>query len=176
MISNFHGHNIDLFSLRDIQAPAINGSSMMDLVRLFEKLDFTTRAIKVEVNELKQVQCPAVLHWNLNHFVVLKSVHNKYIVIHDPAAGERKLSLEEVSSSFTGIVLEVNKNEFFSPIQAQNKLSLIDLFKNIKGLKHSLVILLLLSLAIEVFMLINPLFIQYVTDGVTSVDGSMNPL
>ncbi|CAM4499655.1 MAG: Toxin RTX-I translocation ATP-binding protein [Legionella sp.] len=174
MISNFHGHNIDLFSLRDIQAPSINGSSMMDLVRLFEKLDFTTRAIRVEVNELKLVQCPAVLHWNLNHFVVLKSVHNKYIVIHDPSVGERKVSLKEVSSSFTGIVLEVNKNEFFSPIQAQNKLSLIDLFKNIKGLKHSLVILLLLSLAIEVFMLINPLFIQYVTDGVTSSNNINN--
>ncbi|MCC5792145.1 MAG: peptidase domain-containing ABC transporter [Legionellaceae bacterium] len=168
MISKFHGHRIELLSLRALEAPTMNGSSMMDLVRLFEKLDFSTRAIRVDVGELKQVQCPAVLHWNLNHFVVLKSVHNKHIVIHDPAVGERTVSLDEVSRSFTGIVLEVNKNEFFSPIQDSNKLSLLDLFKNISGLKHSLIILLLLSLAIEVFMLVNPLFIQYVTDVVTS--------
>ncbi|MDI9818415.1 peptidase domain-containing ABC transporter, partial [Legionella sp. PL877] len=77
-------------------------------------------------------------------------------------------------SSFTGIVLEVNKNDFFSPIQAQNKLSLIELFKNIKGLNHSFVILLLLSFSIEIFMLINPLFIQYVTDGVTSSNNINN--
>lgn len=174
MISNFHGHRIDLFSLRAIETPSMNGSSMLDLVRLFEKLDFTTRAIRVEIEELKHIQCPAVLHWNLNHFVVLKSVHKKYILIHDPAVGERKVSFDGAFNAFTGIALEVDKNKQFSPIQAQNKLSLLDLFKNISGLKHSLFILLLLSLAIEVFILINPLFIQYVTDGVTSSNNINN--
>lgn len=174
MISNFHGHQVDLFSLRMIEAPSMNGSSMLDLIRLFEKLDFTTRAIRVEVDELKRVQCPAILHWNLNHFVVLKGIYKNYIVIHDPAAGERKVSFDEVSNAFTGIVLEVDKKEHFSPIKAQNKLSLLDLFKNIKGLKNSLLILLFLSLAIEVFILINPLFIQYVTDSVTSSNNINN--
>lgn len=174
MICNFHGHQVDLFSLRMIEAPSMNGSSMLDLIRMFDKLDFTTRAIRVEVDDLKQVQCPAILHWNLNHFVVLKAVHKNYIIIHDPAAGERKVSFEEVSNAFTGIVLEVDKNEHFSPVKAQNKLSLLDLFKNIKGLKNSLIILLFLSFAIEVFILINPLFIQYVTDGVTSSNNINN--
>lgn len=168
MISNYYGHQIDLISLRAMEPPSINGSSLLDLIRIFEKLDFTTRAIRVEVEELKHVQYPAVLHWNLNHFVVLKSVHNKYIVIHDPVVGERKVSFEEVSNSFTGIVLEVNKNDNFTAIKSQNKLSLWDLFKNIQGLKNSLILLLLLSLTIEIFILVNPLFIQYVTDGVTS--------
>lgn len=174
MISNFHGHQVDLFSLRMIETPSMNGSSMLDLIRLFEKLDFTTRAIRVEVDELKQVQCPAILHWNLNHFVVLKAVYKNYIMIHDPAIGEIKVSLDKVSDTFTGVVLEVEKNEHFSPIKAQNKLSLSDLFKNIKGLKNSFVILIFLSLAIEVFILINPLFIQYVTDGVTSSNNINN--
>lgn len=174
MISNFHGHQVDLFSLRMIEAPSMNGSSMLDLIRLFEKLDFTTRAIRVEIDELKRVQCPAVLHWNLNHFVVLKGIYKNYIVIHDPAVGERKVSFDEVSNAFTGIVLEVDKKEHFSPVKAQNKLSLLDLFKNIKGLKNSLLILLFLSLAIEAFILINPLFIQYVTDGVTSSNNINN--
>lgn len=174
MISNYHGHKIDLLSLRDIEAPSINGSSMLDLVRLFERLDFTTRAIRVELDELNHVQCPAVLHWNLNHFVVLKSVHRKYVVIHDPAAGERKVLFNELSNSFTGIILEVKKKEQFSVIQAQSKLVLFDLFKNIKGLKNSLTILLFLSLAIELFILINPLFIQYVTDGIVSSNSINN--
>ncbi|MDI9818507.1 MULTISPECIES: peptidase domain-containing ABC transporter [unclassified Legionella] len=174
MICNFHGHQVDLFSLRMIEEPSMNGSSMLDLIRMFDKLDFTTRAIRVEIDDLKQVQCPAILHWNLNHFVVLKAVHKNYIIIHDPAAGERKVSFEEVSNAFTGIVLEVDKNEHFSPVKAQNKLSLFDLFKNIKGLKNSFLILLFLSFAIEVFILINPLFIQYVTDGVTSSNNINN--
>ncbi|MBA3536847.1 MAG: peptidase domain-containing ABC transporter [Tatlockia sp.] len=174
MISNYHGHEIDLFSLRAIEEPSMNGSSMLDLIRLLEGLDFTTRAIRIDIEELKLVQCPAILHWNMNHFVVLKSVHNKYIVIHDPAVGERKVSWNESSSSFTGIVLEVNKAEHFSIIQAKSKLAWFDLFKNIRGLKNSLIILLFLSLAIEVFILLNPLFIQYITDNVTSSNSFNN--
>lgn len=174
MISNYHGHKIDLFSLRDLETPSMNGSSMLDLVRLFEKLDFTPRAIRIDVNELNHVQCPAILHWNLNHFVVLKSIKKKYVTIHDPALGERKVSFNELSNSFTGIVLEIEKNERFTVIKSQNKLVLFDLFKNVSGLKNSLIILLFLSLAIEVFILINPLFIQYVTDGVTSSNSINN--
>ncbi|MBA2653374.1 MAG: peptidase domain-containing ABC transporter [Tatlockia sp.] len=174
MIGNFHGHKIDLFSLRTIEEPSMNGASMLDLIRLLERLNFTSRAIRVDINELKFVQCPAILHWNMNHFVVLKSVHSKYIVIHDPAVGERKVSLTEASSSFTGIVLEVEKAEHFVVIHAKNKLAWFDLFKNVQGLKNSLIILLFLSLAIEVFILINPLFIQYVTDNVTSSNNFNN--
>ena len=168
MISNYHGHQLDLFSLRAIEEPSMNGASMLDLIRLLQHLNFTSRAIRVDIKALKEVQCPAILHWNMNHFVVLKSVHSKYLVIHDPAVGERKVSFNEASASFTGIALEVDKAEPFAVIQANNKLAWLDLFKNIEGLKKSLVILLFLSLAIEIFVLINPLFIQYVTDNVTS--------
>ncbi|KTD33575.1 ABC transporter [Legionella nautarum] len=174
MISNYHGHKIDLFSLRAIEPTSMNGSSMLDLVRLLEKLNFTTRAIRVELDELQHVVLPAILHWNMNHFVVLKSVHKKYVLIHDPAMGERKIFFKELSNSFTGIVLEVEKGEQFFVIKAQNKLALLDLFKNIKGLKNSLIILLFLSLAIEIFILINPLFIQFVMDSVTSSNNINN--
>lgn len=174
MIGNYHGHTIDLYSLRMIEPPSMNGSSMLDLVRLLEKLDFTTRAIRVDIDELKYVQSPAILHWNMNHFVVLKSVYRQYIVVHDPAVGERRISFNELSNSFTGIVLEVEKNEDFSVIHARSKLTLFDLFKNIGGLKNSLIILLFLSLVIEIFILINPLFIQYVTDVITQSNSINN--
>ncbi|MFA5959964.1 MAG: peptidase domain-containing ABC transporter [Tatlockia sp.] len=174
MISNFHGHKIDLFSLRAIDSPSMNGVSMLDLIRLLEKLHFTTRAIRVDCDALKQVHCPAILHWNMNHFVVLKSVQRNAIVIHDPAVGERRVSLSETSTSFTGIVLEVTKATPFSIIQAKNKLRWLDLLKDIQGLKNSLIGLFILSFAIELFTLINPLFIQYVTDNITNSNNLTN--
>src|SRR5580704_13983524 len=105
MVSNYHGHNIDLFALREIEEPSMNGSTMLDIVKLLEKLKFNTRALRLEMTELKYVQYPVILHWNLNHFVVLKSINNKCAIIHDPAVGRRKIPLSELSKSFTGIVL-----------------------------------------------------------------------
>lgn len=174
MISSYHGHCIDLFSLREIEEPSMNGSTMLDLMKLLEKLKFNTRPLRVGVTELKRVQCPAILHWNMNHFVVLKSIHDKYAIIHDPALGRRKITLNELSSSFTGIALEIEKSIDFSVIHAKQKLRFMDLFNSIHGLKNNLILLLFLSLTIEVFILINPLFLQYITDNVASTDSLNN--
>ena len=37
------------------------------------------------------LRTPCILHWDLNHFVVLKSVGRGGITIHDPAEGVRRL-------------------------------------------------------------------------------------
>jgi len=174
MISNFHGHHIDLHHLRTIEEPAINGTNMSDLVRLLTHLKFHTRVIRADINELKTIQSPVILHWNMNHFVVLDTVNSRYAIIHDPAVGRRKISLTELSDSFTGVILEVEKNEDFSAIIASNRLGILDLFRCFQGLKNSLFILLILSLVIELFILINPIFLQFITDNVSSVNNLHN--
>lgn len=174
MVSNYHGHSIDLFFLREIEEPSMNGSTMLDIVRLLEKLKLKTRALRVDVTELRYIQCPAILHWNMNHFVVLKSINNQYAIIHDPASGRRKISLSELSNSFTGIALETEQSVDFSVINAKQKVGFIELFKRVQGLKNNLIVLLFLSLVIEVFILINPLFLQYITDNVTNTNSLNN--
>ncbi|EQD27830.1 Peptidase C39, bacteriocin processing domain protein, partial [mine drainage metagenome] len=47
------------------------------------------------------------LHWDLNHFVVLKQATAKVLVIHDPAQGVRRMRIEEASRHFTGVALEL---------------------------------------------------------------------
>ena len=61
---------------------------------------------------------PAILHWDLNHFVVLNSISAKGAVIHDPAIGVRKLPLPDVSKHFTGVVLELTPAASFRPVVA----------------------------------------------------------
>lgn len=175
MISNYYGHIVDLYSLRKLDEPSINGSTMLDLMRIFDGLKFDTRAIRIDIQDLKHVQCPAILHWNMNHFVVLKSVGQNHAIIHDPALGRRKVLLSELSSSFTGIVLEVEKSKDFIVIKTTNSLRIIDIFKHIDGLKNSLLVLLILSLTIEIFLLVNPIFLQYITDNVSN-NNSLNNL
>lgn len=166
MISNYWGHRLDLYSIRSMSNTSSRGITMLDINQLFESLGFVTRALQVPLEELHLIKCPALLHWNLNHFVVLKKVKKNMVVIHDPAIGVRNCSLEEFSKSFTGIVLEVEKSNDFKEIYSQQKLTLYHLFKTINGVNKFVILLILLSLSIEILSLLNPLFLQYVTDDV----------
>lgn len=171
MVSNYWGHVFDMHGIRKISKPSNRGVTLQDINKLFEHLGFTTRALRVPLHELSLIKTPAILHWNMNHFVVLKRVTKKHVIIHDPAFGIRRCSLEEASKSFTGIALEVEKSNDFPIIKDIQKLTLLDLVKMTRGIGKFVILLLLLSLSIEILSLINPLFMQYVTD---KIIGSSN--
>ena len=81
---------------------------MVDLVRMAGQLQLQpARAARRDGAPRRSSQLPCVLHWDLNHFVVLKEVRRGQAVIHDPARGVRRLPLAEVSRHFTGVVLEL---------------------------------------------------------------------
>ncbi|WP_338404491.1 cysteine peptidase family C39 domain-containing protein [Aggregatibacter actinomycetemcomitans] len=54
-----------------------------------------------------QLKLLCILHWNFNHFVVLTKITKNYATIHDPAIGKRKVSIKQLSNSFTGVTLEI---------------------------------------------------------------------
>ncbi len=166
MIANFWGHEIDLYGLRKIAIPSIKGVTLLDITTILDNLNFKTRALKVSLEELHLVKTPAILHWNMNHFVVLKKVRKNKITIYDPAIGARCYTKEEASKCFTGIVLEVEKANDFRVVTAKNKITLFDLVKTTRGINAFLIWLLLLSFVIEFLGLLSPLFMQYVTDDV----------
>ncbi|WP_237333703.1 cysteine peptidase family C39 domain-containing protein, partial [Vibrio anguillarum] len=80
---------------------------MNNLIQVADSLEMTTRALKVELGSLTEISLPAIIHWEFNHFVVLSKVNSSYVIIHDPGVGQRKISINEFSKSFTGIVLEL---------------------------------------------------------------------
>ena len=108
MIARYHGHDVDLNGLRQRFALSLSGISLRYLMALADQLDFSSRPLRVDLAALHKVQAPAILHWDLNHFVVLRSVSANAAIIHDPALGVRKLLLSEVSKHFTGVVLELS--------------------------------------------------------------------
>ncbi|AHE66206.1 cysteine peptidase family C39 domain-containing protein [Legionella oakridgensis] len=77
MISNFWGHDLDLQAIRKIKKISNRGITLLELKYLFEDLGFIVRALKVPLDEFHMIRCPAILHWNMNHFVVLKKVKKK---------------------------------------------------------------------------------------------------
>ena len=174
MISDYWGHRLDLYTIRCQTETSNRGSTLSDISGLLEGLGFITRPLRISLDALSLIRCPAILHWDMNHFVVVKQVNKKYVVIHDPALGVRYCRWEEVSQSFTGIVLEVEKSSDFQAIRHQHKLTLSSLVKTIRGINTFVALLVLLSFAIEGLNLLNPLFIQYVADDVIGYSEKSN--
>ncbi len=166
MIANFHGHHFDLNGLRQKFYLSSKGSTLGDLMTMADELKFVSRPLKLELDHLKELKTPAILHWDLNHFVVLKQVTEKHIIIHDPAVGERKLTLAETSNHFTGIALELRKSEDFSKQENTKKAKLSDFWSRIIGLKRVLFQVFVLSLILQLFSLASPFYTQIIVDDV----------
>lgn len=166
MVAGFHGLRTDLATLRRIFLVSIKGSTLGHLMQMAHSLKLTTRPVKLELEDLPQLRLPCILHWNFNHFVVLKAVERNTVTIHDPAFGLRKLSFDEVSGQFTGVALELWPNTEFKPVSFRQRIRLRDLMGHVTGLYRSLGQILLLAVSLEIFALVSPFFLQWVIDNV----------
>jgi ATP-binding cassette, subfamily B, bacterial CvaB/MchF/RaxB len=164
MIARYHGHDVDLNGLRQRFALSLSGISLRSLMALADQLDFSSRPLRVELAALPRVQTPAILHWDLNHFVVLQSIGAKSAVIHDPALGVRKLAISELSKHFTGVVLELSPAASFRPIQAKAPVHLSSLWSRMSGLWKALAQVIALSAVLQIAAFAAPFQIQLVID------------
>ncbi|WP_281559194.1 peptidase domain-containing ABC transporter [Thalassomonas sp. RHCl1] len=166
MVAAYHGHKSDLLTMRQKFSLSLEGATLLDIMHFAEKLELTSRPLRIELDDMQHLQTPCILHWDLNHFVVLKSANAKGIVIHDPASGVRKLKYEEVSGHFTGIALELSPTQAFEQKEPPPSLKFSDFWSKITGLTKSLTLIFTLSLLIQVFALASPYYIQLVVDDV----------
>src|SRR6185437_12465212 len=115
---------------------------------------------------LGKLRLPAVLHWDMNHFVVLTRVKGRRITVHDPARGKRVLTLDEASRHFTGVAMEFTPTGAFEKKDEREKIHSWQLLGVASGLKGTIAQILLLSLALEVFAIAMPFFLQLTVDRV----------
>jgi len=166
MVASAHGHRTDLPTLRQRFSLSLKGLNLLDLVRMAESLKLHARALRAEIEDLAQLEHPCILHWDMNHFVVLVGVSRGMATIHDPAHGLRRLKLQQVSRHFTGVVLELTPAADFVPREEKQHVSPRQMLGRITGLKRSLVQIFLLAFALEAFMLLSPFLMQWVVDDV----------
>ena len=165
MVASFHGHRIDLAGLRRRFTLSLKGATLAYLMQVAGRLHLAPRALRLELEELPKLRTPCILHWDLNHFVVLRSAGPREAVIHDPAAGVRRMPIAEVSKHFTGIALELAPTAEFRPRDERRRVRLRDLTGPVTGLARSLAQVLLLALVLQAFALLAPFYMQWVVDG-----------
>ena len=174
MIAGWHGHRVDLPTLRAQFNVSQLGMTFSQLMSCAEHLHLSGRAVQLELEELHQLALPCILYWDMNHFTVLKRVRGQTLELHDPARGQVKMSLREADRHFTGVAMELTPTHQFAAKDQRKKIRLMDLIGKTQGLKAALGRIFCFALALEVFALIGPLINQLVIDEVlVALDASL---
>jgi ATP-binding cassette, subfamily B, bacterial CvaB/MchF/RaxB len=166
MISSYHGHRIDLNTLRRRYPVSLKGVTLRALIQVATQMQFACRPLRFELAHLRQLHLPAILHWNMNHFVVLKSITRRGIVVHDPASGERFFPIGEASNHLTGVALELSPSDGFLTKDERARLPFSTFWTQLRGNTHALVQILILSVILEIFVIASPFYLQLTIDEV----------
>src|SRR5919107_994589 len=164
MIASYFGYEANLADLRRRYRFSLKGATLKDLVHVADRLGFATRPLRLEIEELPKLRLPCILHWDLNHFVVLVKIGRSGAVINDPALGLRHMKLAELSRHFTVFALNPSPTDRFEPAAAPPRVRFRRLLGRMVGVKRALSHQASLALAIEVFAMASPLFLGWVVD------------
>lgn len=166
MVATFHGHRVDLNTLRRRYPISLNGVTMRGLMQIANQLGMACRPIRIDIEDLPQIKLPAILHWDLNHFVVLKAIKRQSLSIHDPARGDILVKMNEASKHLTGVTLELSPTQSFEQRDEQARLPLSSFFSQAKSLIHPLLQVFALSALLEILAIASPFYLQLAVDEV----------
>ncbi|MBK8158737.1 MAG: peptidase domain-containing ABC transporter [Rhodospirillaceae bacterium] len=164
MIAGHYGYRADLNGLRLRHQPSLRGMNLRQVLNLAARLNLSGRAVRLEPEQLGQLRLPAILHWGLDHFVVLDAIKGRKFRLLDPAQGNRLVGPEEMSKQFTGVAVELQPNGDFRPADIRRRLNLTSLWSRITGLKRNLAQVLTLSVLLQAAAMTAPLQLQLTID------------
>jgi len=168
MVAGYHGHRTTLSHMRRRFPISLRGATLAQLMAMAGEMGLDARPLRGELAELPDLRRPAILHWDLAHFVVLKAVRRTLsglrYVIHDPARGVLSLTAGEVSRHWTGVALELAPARDFAPADQQVRLRLSKLGFSLVGLRSVLVQAVALSLLLQLFAFVAPFYLQLAID------------
>jgi len=164
MVANFHGLDIDLGTMRRRFAPSLRGAALKTLIGLADRIGLTPRAVKLPLESLPGLHVPAVLHWDMNHYVVLERVKGDKALIHNPDGRSTWLPMAEVSDHFTGVALELRPSNDFQTGSQRERLKLSQLWQRMTGIKRALLQVLVLTLVLQALVLASPYYMQLAID------------
>jgi ATP-binding cassette subfamily B protein RaxB len=164
MIANYYGKFSDIRTLRGSLCMPAGGASVKHLQQAGLRLELQGRPLKLDLDDIGLLTLPVILHWDTDHFVVLKKITRRSFVIHDPAMGIRKYSLSELDRHFTGIAIELSPTVSFIRKRQEREYSLKELFRATPSFRQAIRQVFLLSLLLQVLSLIFPLYLQLVID------------
>lgn len=168
MVASAHGRQTSLPELRALFDPGSRGASLRDLAVVAEGLGFTAKSMKVGINQISKIELPAIVHWNLVHYVVLVESVGSTFVIHDPALGRREITMDEFSDSFTGLVQQITPNGSVRRKARGWPVKLSWLLEDYRGFWPTVGTIFAVSMVMQAFVMVVPFSIQLVLDQIAN--------
>ena len=101
-----HGRWAPLQQLREDCSVGRDGSNAADIARAAIHHGLNANGWRKDVEQLRKMTFPLILHWAMDHFVVLEGVGRNCFYLNDPAAGRRTVSAGEFDRNYTGVALQ----------------------------------------------------------------------
>lgn len=165
MVGSHFGQDVNLRGLRTRFPASIRGYTLRRLLTVAHELGLRGRPLRADIEALDNVRLPAIMHWDLDHFVVLVSRRGGRYTLHDPARGALTYSREELSPHFTGVVVDfdppVREATFSKPA-----IGLDRLLPHASGSTSLLGAIVAVTVVTQLFALASPLYVQIVIDDV----------
>lgn len=166
IILSYYNCHQSLEKLRVECGVSRDGSNALNILKAARCYGFEAEGFEIDnIDSLKKIHLPCILHWEFNHFLVLESISGDKFYLNDPAFGHRMVSRKEMDKLFTGVALTLKKTSQF---KKGNKFpSVIEgLKKRLKGSLKTLTFIGLASLALIFPGILIPGFIKIFIDDI----------
>ena len=167
MVLAYYGKWVPLEQLRADCGVSRDGCNARNVYRAAVSYGLKPTAYRMEPFELRSIKCPAIIHWNFNHFVVLSGFKKKTAVINDPGRGTTEVSLEEFDQSFTGIVITFETTPGFVK-EGKPRSILRFALKRLKGTIPAFVFVFVMGIFASMIDILNPVFTRIFMDDILS--------
>jgi ATP-binding cassette subfamily B protein RaxB len=174
-ISEYFRGELGIAEIRQLAAHSGRGETLLELRNLAERMGLSARGVRLGLGALSSLAMPAILHWDMNHFVVLERVTRSGIVIVDPTAGRIAIAWKDVNKSFTGVALETKTSAAWRKRSKQpRKISVLDFIGPISQWRPDILSIVALSLLLELLVLIVPMQMRMSIDNaLQGMDGRL---
>ncbi|MCW2411657.1 peptidase domain-containing ABC transporter [Sphingobium sp. B8D3A] len=166
MVANWHGHELDLNALRQRFGVSARGMTLRQLMQTADDMQLLPRPLKLDLAGLHLLHLPAILHWDLNHFVVLERVEPGRAYVVDPVGIARWYKFDELGRHFSGVALELRPSQDFQSVRARRRLRFRDLWSGMTGARRTFAQTVILSIVMQIFILASPFYLRTAVDEV----------